>query len=105
METFELHGGQHLANLRSGLSQPAAMHGGLGAAPLAFGTRAAAPVQGGGRDQVLQPVGELTIRIVSGPGAVERHFVHCSQHGALSAHFRAVDARRKKRCVWCEGSR
>ena len=64
--------------------------------------RAVQPVQGQQAAQAGEP---LRIVTVSGPGAVERHVVHCAVHGALSAHFRLVDARRVRRCVWCEGGR
>lgn len=60
------------------------------------------PVQGQQAAQAGEP---LRIVTVSGPGAVERHVVRCAVHGALSAHFRLVDARRVRRCAWCEGGR
>lgn len=60
------------------------------------------PVQGQQPAQAGEP---LRIVTVSGPGAVERHVVCCARHGALSAHFRVVDARRVRRCTWCEGGR
>lgn len=62
-------------------------------------------MQPGHRHQATQDPHPVRIVTVSGPGAVERYIPTCSQHGALSAHFRLVDARRARRCVWCEGGR
>lgn len=62
-------------------------------------------VQPGHGHQAAQHARTVRIVTVSGPGAVERYIPTCPEHGALSAHFRLVDARRARRCVWCEGGR
>ena len=69
------------------------------------GAPVAAAVQPVQRQQRAQRRDQLSLVTVSGPGAVERHVVRCAVHGPLSAHFRLIDARRVRRCAWCEGRR
>ena len=89
------HGLQVSAQALRGLRRPAGVF-----RPAVAGTVQA--VQGQQAPQVRDVV---RVDTVSGPGAVERHVVRCAVHGVLSAHFRRVDARRARRCVWCEGGR
>lgn len=82
---------------------PAPVLAGLTEAPRAGRAPVPAAVQPSHGGQAAEP-GRLSVVVVTGPAAaVERHVVRCSVHGALSAHFRAIDARRASRCRWCEG--
>lgn len=93
------------AQTRGGRGQAGPMHARGAAIAHAFRTSRTPAMQPGHCHQAAQDARTVRIVTVSGPGAVERYIPTCPEHGALSAHFRLVDARRARRCAWCEGGR
>lgn len=93
------------AQPRGGRGQAGTVHARVATVAQARGASRAPAMQAGERHQAAQDARPVRIVTVSGPGAVERYVPTCTEHGALSAHFRLVDARRARRCVWCEGGR